>query len=87
MADDSQGFFKSCLMILPKNCSSELHCWVDSSDEEDFEIPSKQRKLYSETGTIGCKSKLMSVKRTILLCIVPNIKESYENEMKKMKNL
>lgn len=39
----------------------------------------KEKKLYSESGSAGCASVLTSVKRLILLCVVPNVKESYEN--------
>lgn len=70
MADGGQNFFKLCLTILPD----------DYFEEENSEDPPlKKRKTYSEGGSIGEKAKLTSVKRTIMLCIVPDIKETYEN--------
>ena len=72
MADGSQGIFKICFSILPENyLESELD---SSSDDDDV-----QRKLYSEGGSISHEAKPTSVKKVILLCIVPKIKESYEN--------
>ena len=75
MADGGQGFFKICFSILPENYSeSEL-----DSSSDDNDVTKKRRKLYSEGGSISHEAKPTSVKKVILLCIVPKIKESYEN--------
>ncbi|CAH0557396.1 unnamed protein product [Brassicogethes aeneus] len=82
MADGGQGFFKICMTILPENYISESNKSQNnqSSDEEDnFESPIKKRKLYSEGGSTGHKAKLTSVHRLIMLCIVPDIQETYDN--------
>ena len=51
-----------------------------ASEDCDFEEDSKMgRSSYSMGGTTGMKSTLTSVHRLTLLCIVPQIKESYEN--------
>ena len=77
MADGGQGFFKICMTILPENYSPELDCSIGSDSEED-DVPIKKRKLYAEGGSSGKKAKLTSVHR-LMLCIVPDIKETYEN--------
>ncbi|CAH1104522.1 unnamed protein product [Psylliodes chrysocephalus] len=68
MADGGQSFFKICMSIMGKE---------DQEDEEERVI--KKRKLYSEGGSTSTQAKLSSVHRVILLCIVPQIKETYEN--------
>jgi hypothetical protein len=87
MADGGQGFFKICMTVLPENYSPELDRGVDgteldSESEEEMEAsnsPKSKRSLYSEGGSVGRKGKLTGVHRLIMLCIVPQIKESYEN--------
>lgn len=54
---------KICLTIFNKPASPEIN----------------RRSLYSEGGTCAKKAKLTSVKRLILLAVVPDVKESYEN--------
>ena len=80
MADGSQGFFKLCMSIFPEDYLSDSKNGidVDSDGQEVVDIPSN-RRLYSEGGNVGKKGKLTSVRRLILLCIVPQIKESYGN--------
>lgn len=77
MADGGQDFFKMSLTVLPEDYTEEIIEYENSSDS-DSESKSKRSK-YSEGGTVGRKAKLTSVNRLILLCIVPNIKETYEN--------
>ena len=65
VSDGGQNFFKICLSIFP----------------EDFQNFSDEMcsTKYSEGGSAAKKGKLTGVKRIILLCIVPDIKETYEN--------
>lgn len=70
MADGGQKFFKLCFTILPEDYSE---------DDDDGEPTSKKKKTYSEGGSVGAKAELTRVKRTIMLCIVPDIKETYDN--------
>lgn len=81
MADGGQGFFKICFSILQENdlisANNEKEDYENENLCEPFE--KKKKKLYYESGSINQKAKLTSVKRLIMLCIVPNIKESYEN--------
>lgn len=81
MADSGQGFFKISLTILPENYSPKLNCESTQNDEFSLDNSNEydKRSLYSEGGTVGKKSKLTSVDKLILLCIVPQIKESYDN--------
>ncbi|KAJ8665899.1 hypothetical protein QAD02_007561 [Eretmocerus hayati] len=69
MADSGQGFFKVCATYLPEGYS----------ESQDEYVPEKKRRLYASGGTVGQKSKLTSVNRLIMLCIVPNIAETYDN--------
>ncbi|KAJ6648687.1 hypothetical protein Bhyg_03918 [Pseudolycoriella hygida] len=49
-------------------------------DSDSDEPPSKKkRSTYDEGGSLGRKSNLNGVNRLILLCVVPDIKETYEN--------
>lgn len=76
MADGGQKFFKICVSVYPKNYSPEHDCSVgDIGTNED----TTEKSLYKDGGSSGKKAKLSSVKRVILLCIVPQIKESYYN--------
>ena len=63
MMDGGQNFVKICLTIFNKPASPEIN----------------RRSLYSEGGTCAKTAKLISVKRLILLGVVPDVKESYEN--------
>lgn len=79
LADGGQGFFKISLTILPETYSpidDSEHNQPDS--DESCELTHK-RKLYSQGGSVSKKGKLTSVNRLILLCVVPQIKESYDN--------
>lgn len=68
MADGGQGFFKICLSIIPV---------IPESDEDlSINLPTKKRKLSRK---INASSPETSVKKLIMLCIVPDIKETYEN--------
>lgn len=78
MADGGQKFFKMSMTIIPENYSPE----VDGEENEsisDNPDNMEKRTLYCEGGSIGKKAKLKSVKRLILLCVVPEIKETYDN--------
>lgn len=80
MADGGQGFFKISMTVLPKNYSPELDCSInDSESDDDSNFPKKKRSTYAEGGSVGKDAKLTSVNKLIMLCIVPEIKESYEN--------
>lgn len=74
MADGGKGFFKMSMTILPKDYCEEM-CNSDS----EMDPPKSKRSRYDEGGTLGKKSNLNGVKRLILLCIVPDIKETYDN--------
>lgn len=64
MADGGQGFFKVSLSVLPED-------YIDGLKERDDDL---------QKHTSANKNSLpSSVYKTILLCIVPKIKESYEN--------
>lgn len=54
----------------------------DGNDYEDYEIPKKKRKIYTDGGSIGQEREVTSVYRLIMLCIVPNIKDTYDNVKK-----
>lgn len=71
MADGGQGFFKICFSIIPQTESSNL-------ENEDHEGPSKRRKLQVIRACEN-SSPCTSVKKVILLCIAPDIKENYDN--------
>ena len=101
LADGGQGSFKISLTILPENYSpnSDNTCSSDTYDNENNQITddesiglNSKRKLYSEGGSVSKKGKLTSVNRLILLCVVPNIKETHENvkllfELTKINNI
>lgn len=72
MADGGKGFFKISMTILPKD-----YCQEFSEDEEI--PPKKKRSTYENGGSLGKKSNLNGVNRLILVCVMPNIKESYDN--------
>lgn len=69
MADGGQNFFKITMTILPD----------DSECDEDENDIAGTRSLYSEGGSCAKKSNPNSVNRLIMLCITPQIKETYEN--------
>lgn len=83
MADHGQGFFKISMAVLPENYVPEIDSETaeDLSEFDDVHVDhvKGKRSTYAEGGTVGKKAKLTSVKRLILLCVVPDIKESYEN--------
>ncbi|KAJ8677778.1 hypothetical protein QAD02_013565 [Eretmocerus hayati] len=66
MADSGQGFSKISPSIFE----------IRKNEAIDFD---RKKCLYSEGGSSRRKNKLTSVKRLILLCVVPQVKESYEN--------
>ena len=52
----------------------------DADDEkENSNSPPKKRRLYIIGGSTANKGKLTSIKKLLMLCIVPLIKETYEN--------
>lgn len=67
-ADGGQNFLKLCMSIIP-----------ESEIEEEYEPIPKKRKLYSEGGSAAHKPISTSVHRLILLCIVPDVSETYDN--------
>lgn len=69
MADSGQGFFKISMSLFTKN---------EDEGDADTSSPTKRAK-YSEGGRIGKNSSLTSVYKIIIICIVPKIKESYDN--------
>lgn len=77
MIDGGQGFLKMSLTVLPENYVEEKE--LESQD-------SSKRTKYSEGGTVSKKRELISVKRVIILCIVPDVKETYNN-LKKLFDL
>lgn len=83
MANHGQGFFKISMTVLPENYIPEIDPeTVEDQPEFDNEYVDHvkgKRTTYAEGGTVGKKAKLTSVKRLILLCVVPDIKESYKN--------
>ena len=79
MADGGQNFLKICATILPENYHPDLdRAQTESDDEEDIEHEVKKRSTYKEGGSIG-KYKLTSVKKVIMVAIVPECKETYHN--------
>lgn len=75
MADGGQ-----LLTVLSENYSPKADCGVhDLSLEDDSDIPVKKKVLYSEVGNTGKKAKLTNVHRLIMICAVPQIKETYDN--------
>lgn len=72
MADGGQGFFKISMSIIPES----YYC---GSMNEDVIEENIKRSKYCEGGSIGKPARLTSVKKVIMLCIVPDIKETYEN--------
>lgn len=75
MADSGQGFFKISMCVLPED-----YLKSESEDfEETIDEAVSKRARYKDGGTSCKKAQLTSVKRLILLCVVPKIKESYFN--------
>lgn len=81
MADGGQGFFKICLTVAPENYFPKPH--TDFDEDGDYHLilneSASKRSLYSQGGNMAKQTKLTSVNKLILLCIVPQIKESYDN--------
>lgn len=78
MADGGQGFFKISMSIFPENYSANPESKTCDSDDES-PINDKKRTLYSQGGTLAKRARLLSVKRVVILGIVPDISETYEN--------
>ena len=74
MADGGQNFLKICLSILPEDYDSDNADTEDDLSTEDL----KKRATYEDGGGIGVY-KLTSVKRVIMLAIVPECKETHFN--------
>ena len=68
MADGGQGFFKVCFSIAPVT--------PEPYEDLDVNVPTKKRKL---TRKVHASSPETSIKKLIMLCIVPDIKETYDN--------
>lgn len=71
MADGGQGFLKICLSIFPES--------IFTDENENSDEPEKKRTRYSDGGSVSKDLKLTSVYKTILLCIVPSVLETYDN--------
>lgn len=71
MADGGKGFLKICLSIFPESYISDEK---ENSDELD-----QKRTRYSDGGSISKDQKLSSVYKTIILCMVPSVLETYDN--------
>lgn len=67
MADSGQEFFKISMSVFTKN-----------GDENDANN-TVRRSTYSAGGKTGRSAPLTSVRRIVMLCVVPKIKESYDN--------
>lgn len=78
MADGGQGFFKVCMSIIPDNNLNE-EADVDTLDSEGLDESKKKRTTYAEGGTVGKEASVTSVYKLIMVCIVPEIKEEYDN--------
>lgn len=68
MADGGQGFFKVSMSV-----------WSDDYLDAADSTSDNKRATYQEGGTCSKTSKLTSVKKLIIICIVPQIKETYDN--------
>ena len=64
MADGGQGFLKLCLTVFPND--------YDHSNDSTY----RKRSLYSDGGMSGKTQNLTGVNKLIMLCCVPDIKES-----------
>lgn len=92
MADGGQGFFKIIMSIFPEGYSEQSKTDNDDSSDDFILNENKKRTLYSEGGTLSKRAQLLSVRRTIILCIVPKISETYANvkllfDLTKINNL
>ena len=75
-----------CITDLPENYDPDLDCAPNSETDiekltdimAELSSPVKKRSLYKDGGVIG-QYKLTSVKRVILLAIVPECRETYGN--------
>ena len=83
MADGGQGFLKICGIFLPENYHPELDRVVTSEEKEAMEVDDnehiKKRTLFKDGGTASKAGKLTGVNRMIMLCIVPDVAETYDN--------
>lgn len=82
MIDKGKEFLKASMAIFPKNYSMDSNTVIEenSGDEGDGSyLQGKKSSFYSEGGSSGNKRVLSSVKRLILLCVVPQAQETYEN--------
>lgn len=79
-ADGGRDFFKISFTILPENYTDDdiINLYKnESGDSDDFTV--KKRRTRADGGIVGKEAKPTSVHKLILLCIVPKIKETYEN--------
>ncbi|XP_043473381.1 uncharacterized protein LOC122505669 isoform X2 [Leptopilina heterotoma] len=81
LADGGQGFFKMFLTLISQNYNleNENNTANEINENVDPESPTEKRCRYSGGAVTGRKAKLTSVNRLIILCLVPKIKETYEN--------
>lgn len=81
MADGGQGFLKFCLTILPENYDpiADKGLSQEELEEEEVSEPASKRSTYIEGGSAAKKGKLTGVNRLIMLAIVPQVKETYDN--------
>ena len=78
MADGGQGFLKICMTVLPENYNPELNRASNEEDDDLIADLDGKRSTYKEGGGIGA-FKLTSVKRLVIIAVVPDCKETYAN--------
>ena len=85
---DGQGSFKICMTMLPENYDPSQDRGLEDYEYEEYLLrqqtenqnsPQRKRTLYSEGGSSAIRGKLTGVHRLIMICCVPQIKESYKN--------
>lgn len=68
MADFGKEFLKVSMSV-----------WPEDDSEEDCDDQFQKRSTYAEGGSCSKTAKFTSVKKLLLLCVVPQVKETYEN--------
>ena len=72
MADGGQGFFKISFTVIPE-------CYIDELNESHGDYLKQERITYKDGGSLSNLSKLTGVNKLIMICCVPDVKETYEN--------
>lgn len=76
MANGGQGSFKICDSIFPDNYFSDED---EAMNEEPLQKKRKLRRDSNNNETASDSFKFTGVKRILMLCIAPNMKETYKN--------